>query len=166
MNKKTNHISEKEAILMMDAVMEHGATLKDIHGITDDTMESIYSCAYDFYKNGQLDEAERFFSFLCMYDLKNPDYFIGLGAVNQLKKNYNKACDFYSLAYFISDKNFNPVFYSGQCQLLMGNLKKALDCFKIVKERCDDRSLIDKSTAYIDVISKNKKNTAIIDNTK
>ncbi len=148
-------ITEQEAALLMTATMEHGATLKEIHGITDDMMENVYAYAYQAYKNGQLEEAENLFHFLCLYDLKNPDYFIGLGAVNQVKKNYSKACDFYSLAYVMADNNFNPVFYSGQCQLLMGNIVKALQCFDIVCSRCEDATLVSKANAYMSTIRKN-----------
>lgn len=113
MNKEKNDFTDKDAELLMAATLEHGATLKEIHGISDETMENIYAHAYQFYNEGRLDDAEKFFRFLCLYDLKNPDYFIGLGAVNQLKKNYEKACEFYSLAYFMADNNFNPLFYAG-----------------------------------------------------
>lgn len=156
MEKNTGNITEKEAELIMTATMEHGATLKEIHGVTDDTMENIYAHAYQYYKEGRLDEAENFFSFLCMYDLKNPDYFIGLGAVNQLRKKYAKACDFYALAYVMAENNFNPVFFSGQCQLLMGNVVKALQCFDIICQRCSDPTLVTKAQVYIKTIRQNR----------
>lgn len=156
MNNTDGNITEREVELMMTATMEHGATLREIHGIPDDTMENIYAHAYQYYKDGRLDEAESFFNFLCMYDLKNPDYFIGLGAVNQLKKNYTKACDFYALAYVLADNNFNPVFYSGQCQLLMGNVVKALQCFDIICRRCSDEVLLSRAKVYMDTIRRNR----------
>ncbi|WP_345829413.1 type III secretion system translocator chaperone SicA [Erwinia sp. HDF1-3R] len=156
MSTMEGNITENEAELIMTATMEHGATLREIHGIPDDVMENIYAHAYQYYKEGRLDEAENFFNFLCMYDLKNPDYFIGLGAVNQLKKNYIKACDFYSLAYVMSEDNFNPVFHSGQCQLLMGNVIKALQCFDIICQRCTDEKLVIKAKIYMDTIRQNK----------
>lgn len=156
MGTMKGNITEKEAELIMTATMEHGATLREIHGIPDNVMENIYAHAYQYYKEGRLDEAENFFNFLCMYDLKNPDYFIGLGAVNQLKKNYIKACDFYSLAYVMAETDFNPVYYSGQCQLLMGNVVKALQCFDIICQRCPDEKLVTKAKIYMDTIRLNK----------
>ncbi|MBU4680531.1 type III secretion system translocator chaperone SicA [Cedecea davisae] len=156
METMKGNITEQEAQLIMTATMEHGATLREIHSIPDDTMENIYAHAYQYYKEGRLDEAESFFNFLCMYDLKNPDYFIGLGAVNQLKKNYHKACDFYALAYVMTEDNFNPVFYSGQCQLLMGNVVKALQCFEIICQRCTDELLVNKAQIYMETIRHNR----------
>ena len=157
MENTTGTITEQEANLLMTATMEYGATLKEIHGISDDMMENMYAFAYKAYQEGRLDEAENFFNFLCIYDLKNPDYFIGMGAINQVKKNYIKACDFYALAYVMAEDNFNPVFYSGQCQLLMGNIVKALQCFDIVCTRCQDAALVTKAKAYMNTIRENMK---------
>lgn len=144
---------------MLTAVLDEGVMLKDIHGISEEMMEQMYAHAHHFYQQGRLDEAESFFSFLCMYDLKNADYFIGLGAVNQLKKDYQKACDLYALAYVIGKDNFNPVYYSGQCQLLMGDFIKALQCFELVCQRSVDEILIKKSQVYIQTIRNNRKET-------
>lgn len=164
MEQNTGAITEQEATLLMTATLEHGATLKEIHGITDDMMENVYAYAYQAYKNGQLEEAENLFHFLCLYDLKNPDYFIGLGAVNQVKKNYSKACDFYSLAYVMAESDFNPVFYSGQCQLLMGNVVKALQCFDIICSRCEDSTLVAKAKAYMSTIRQNMGESEALNN--
>lgn len=123
-------------------------------------MEHIYAHAYKFYEEGRLNEAETFFNFLCLYDLKNPDYFIGMGAVHQLKKDYAKACDCYSLAYLMAENNFKPMFYSGQCQLLMGNVVNALSCFDTVCKRCTDEALVKKATIYMQVIRQNMKDKA------
>lgn len=148
----TDDINENEVSLVMDSVLGHGLTLRELHGIPDDTMEHIYAHAYKFYTEGRLDEAEKFFSFLCMYDLKNADYFIGLGAVHQIKKNYRKACDFYALAHVLGASDFTPVFYSGQCQLLMGNAVKSLQCFDIVRSQSKDENLVKKANIYFNSI--------------
>ncbi|CAI1686038.1 Salmonella invasin chaperone [Serratia fonticola] len=146
---------------MLMSVMSEGVMLKDIHGISNEMMEQMYSHAHHFYQQGRLDDAESFFSFLCMYDLNNADYFIGLGAVNQLKKNYQKACDLYALAYVIAKDNFSPIFYSGQCQLLMGNFVKAMQCFDLICRRANDESLKKKSRIYLQTIKKNRTDSAV-----
>jgi len=156
MNSESGDFTADNMELLMTATAEHGATLKEIHGISDVAMENIYAHAYHFYNEGRLDEAEKFFRFLCLYDLRNPDYFIGLGAVQQLKKNYERACEFYSLAYLIAEDNFNPLYYIGQCQLLLGNYVKALQSFKILVERCTDEKLVAKAKIYMENI-RNKK---------
>ncbi|MDN0086149.1 type III secretion system translocator chaperone SicA [Yersinia nurmii] len=159
MTQENTIISDNEIENMLWAALNQGAMLKDIHGVSDEMMEHIYAHAYQFYHKGHLDEAENFFSFLCMYDLNNTDYFIGLGAVNQLKKNYQKACDLYSLAYVMGKDNFSPVFFSGQCQLLMGNFVKAMQCFDLVCKRSNDENLIKKAKVYLETIRQNRKET-------
>ncbi len=152
MTRGSADISVKEMEKMILLVMRSGVTLKEIHDISDGAMENIYAHAYQFYQDGKLNEAERFFKFLCMYDLKNPDYFIGLGAVYQLQKNYLKACDIYALAYVLKDNDFLPVFFSGQCQLLLGNISKSLQCFDIVQRRCPSPALVARAAAYSESI--------------
>ena len=53
---------------VMQAVLD-GTPLKDLQGISADQMDSLYGFAYEFYEQGRLDDAERFFHFLCIYDL-------------------------------------------------------------------------------------------------
>ncbi|KOC91606.1 type III secretion system translocator chaperone SicA [Winslowiella iniecta] len=157
MTQENETIHEAEMCSMLMEYVQQGVLLKDLQGIPDDTMEDIYAHAHHFYYQGRLDEAEHYFSLLCMYDLNNPDYFIGLGAVNQLQKKYQKACDLYSLAYIFSKDDYSPVFYSGQCQLLMGDVIKALQCFEVVIEKCLNEDLVKKARVYFETIKKNRK---------
>lgn len=131
-----------------------GATLKDIHGIPQDMMEGLYAHAYDFYHKGRLDEAEAFFRFLSIYDFYNPDYIMGLAAVCQLKKQFQKAIDLYAVSFALSKSDYRPVFFTGQCQLLMRKAGKARQCFELVCENSSDESLLAKSQAYLDSLQK------------
>lgn len=92
---------------LLDA-LQNGATMKDVHSVSSDTMQDIYKLAYDFYHQGKLNDAESLFRFLCIYDFYNPEYAMGLAAVYQLKKNYAKAIDFYALAYSLAKEDYRP----------------------------------------------------------
>ncbi|VVE63646.1 Chaperone protein SicA [Pandoraea captiosa] len=127
-----------------------GASLKDIHGIPSETMDGLYAHAYDFYTNGQLAQAEAFFRFLCIYDFYNPEYIVGLAAVCQLKEEYQKAVDLYAMAFAVGKNDYRPVFYAGQCQLMMRNLPLARECFSLVCESSCDADLRTKARAYLD----------------
>ncbi|MDR6352529.1 type III secretion system translocator chaperone SicA [Pantoea sp. SORGH_AS_0659] len=141
--------------MLMDYIQE-GVTLREIENVADETMEEVYAHAYHFYQQGKLDEAEELFKSLCMFDLNNSDYYTGLGAVHQLKKNYQKACDLYSVAYVLGKEDYRPVFYSGQCNLLMGFIGKALQCFELVIHNCSDEKLRNKAKIYLETIKANK----------
>lgn len=133
---------------LMDAI-HNGATLKDVHGVSNETMSDVYKLAYDFYHMGKLDDAESLFRFLCIYDFYNPEYAMGLAAVYQLKKNYSKAIDFYALSYSLSENDYRPMLYAGQCNLMLCRSVQASKCFDIVTEKCSDISLTEKAQAYL-----------------
>lgn len=136
---------------LMDAI-QNGATLKDVHGVSNETMSDVYKLAYDFYHMGKLDDAESLFRFLCIYDFYNPEYAMGLAAVYQLKKNYAKAIDFYALSYSLSQDDYRPMHYAGQCNLMLCRSVQARKCFEIVVDKCTDEQLKDKAQAYLSAL--------------
>ncbi|MCE0489030.1 SycD/LcrH family type III secretion system chaperone [Pantoea sp. Mb-10] len=139
------------ALQLMEYI-QRGITLRDIEDVSDETMEEMYACAYYLYQERRLEEAEVLFKLLCMYDFNNADYVIGLGSVHQLKRNYQKACDFYALAFVMAEENYLPMLYGGQCNLLMGNIGKALQCFKNIIDKCSDEKIKARARIYIDTI--------------
>lgn len=146
---------ETEDSRMTGAIWEAvlaGASLKDIHGIPNETMDGLYAHAYDFYSNGQLAQAEAFFRFLCIYDFYNPEYIVGLAAVCQLKEEYQKAIDLYAMAFAVGKNDYRPVFYAGQCQMMMRNMTLASDCFALVCESSCDADLRTKARAYLNAL--------------
>lgn len=153
MNFEGDVNNEGIAGLIWEAVSA-GATLKDVHGIPQDMMEGLYAHAYDFYNKGKLDEAEVFFRFLSIYDFYNPDYIMGLAAVCQLKKQFQKASDLYAVAFALSKNDYRPLFFTGQCQLFMRKIAKARQCFELVCEQSSDELLVAKSQAYLNSLQK------------
>jgi len=166
MNAKTNEriddTQENDEQSYVDLVMEavcKGATLKDLHGIEPEFMEGVYAYAHDFYQQGRLDDAEVFFRFLCIYDFYNADYVLGLGAVYQLKKNYQKAIDVYALAFMLGKEDYRPMLYAGQCNLLLGRKGKGKQCFEMVIEQSEDASLKGCATVYLEGLAKSSVKT-------
>ncbi|WP_350262615.1 SycD/LcrH family type III secretion system chaperone (plasmid) [Pantoea sp. BJ2] len=159
MTQEKNEHQGNDVAQMASMLMEYvqkGVMLKDIEGVSNESMEEMYACAYHFYRENKLDEAENLFKMLCMYDLNNADYVIGLGAVHQIKKNYQRACDFYALAHVMAVNDLHPMFYGGQCNLLMGNTAKALQCFDMVISNSQDDTLVTKARVYMDTIKSNR----------
>ncbi len=150
--QEQNNITEEQITEMVLDAVNDSATLKDIHGIPEEMMEGLYAHAYDFYHQGRLDDAETFFRFLCMYDFYNPDYFTGLAAVYQLKKQFQKAADLYAVAFALSKNDYKTVFFNGQCQLLMGKILNAKKCFELVCQQSNDNNLCLKAKAYLDTL--------------
>lgn len=143
------HIAET----IRDAVMD-GITLQQVHGISNEMMEGLYAYAHDFYGKGQLDEAETFFRFLCLYDFYNIDYIMGLAAVYQMKKQFAKAIGLYAVAFGLAKNDYRPMFFTGQCHLFERKAGKARQCFALVTEHCADAAFRAKAQAYLDVLAK------------
>lgn len=129
-----------------------GISLSEIHGVTDDLLNDIYAYAYDFYNKGKLDEAESFFKFLCIYNFFNADYLTGLAAVKQLKKEYKQAIDLYAIAFYNNPEKIIPVFYSGQCQLMLLDCEGARESFNYIMASDADLSLKEKSEVFLSCI--------------
>ncbi|PMY64802.1 MULTISPECIES: type III secretion system translocator chaperone SicA [Pseudomonas] len=149
------HTEQEEARIaeeVIQAVLD-GASLKDLRGVSAEQMDSLYAFAYEFYEQGRLDDAEKFFHFLCIYDFYNAQYWMGLAAVHQLKQNYQKAVDLYAVAFAQGKQDYRPMLYTGQCQLALGKVGKAKLCFEYVVERVQESGMRAQARAYLDALS-------------
>lgn len=157
-NAETESFQQSDMEELLDNIttaLMDGATYKDIHGIPQSTMDGIYSYAYEFYQQGKLKEAETFFRFLSIYDFYNTDYVMGLAAVYQLTKRYDKATELYALAFVLAKNDYRPLFHAGQCNLMMKKSSAAIHCFESVLESSADIDLKNKSQAYLNALKKN-----------
>lgn len=153
---------QEQENINMDELMEDitsalmsGATYKDIHGMSQEMMDGIYAYAYEFYQQGKLKEAETFFRFLSIYDFYNTDYVMGLAAVYQLTKRYEKASELYALAFVLAKDDYRPLFHAGQCNLMLKKSSAALHCFESVCNSSTDSELKAKSQVYLNALKKN-----------
>jgi len=134
--------------LILDG-LRSGATLADMKGVDSDMLEGVYALAHRYYQNGQLDEAETFFRFLCLYDFYNADYALGMGAVMHLKREYEKAIGMYAVSQALNLQDDRPMFHVGQCHLALGRLAKARECFEAVADRSAGTDMGRRAAAYL-----------------
>lgn len=153
---RNNKHDEQVAVEVVDAVLA-GSPLKDVQGISDEQMNSLYAFAHQFYEQGRLDDAEKFFHFLCIYDFYNSHYWMGLAAVHQLKQNHQKAIDLYAIAFAQGKNDWRPMFYTGQCHLALGKVGKARLCFEYVLEQTSEDDLRKQAQVYLDTLSQIEK---------
>jgi hypothetical protein len=69
-----------------------------------------------------------------------------------MKRDYQKAADFYAVAFAQGKDDYRPMLHAGQCQLAMGRRGKAKQCFKVVVESSCDEALKERATIYLDAI--------------
>jgi type III secretion system low calcium response chaperone LcrH/SycD len=148
---RDNEADEQSVLAIIDAVLA-GAPLKDVQGISEDHMGSLYAFAFEFYEQGRLDDAEKFFHFLCIYDFYNSQYWMGLAAVHQLKGNHQKAIDLYAIAFAQGKSDWRPMLHAGQCQLALGKIGKARLCFEHVLEQAGEEHLQQQARVYLDTL--------------
>ena len=117
-------------------------TVRELKGITDAEMEAIYSMGFSFYNTGRYDDAEKVFRFLVLFDHLNPKYWIGLGAVQQVKKLYGDAITSYGYASFLDLDNPKPQYFAAECFLALGDKDNALSSLAALEEFCPKDSEI------------------------
>lgn len=128
MPTQSDPVDMHSAEMVWDAVI-NGASIKEIQDVPDHLMDGLYAHAYDFFHKGRFEDAEVFFRFLCFYDMYNADYIIGLAAVYQQLKQYQKAADTYILAFAFSKNDYRPMLHAGQCHLFLKSPEQARVCF-------------------------------------
>ena len=134
------------------SAIERGATLKELYGIPDNVMDTIYAVAYDKYQNGLLDEALVMFRFLLTQNIYHPDYALGLAAVFQRSKQYENAANLYVLAFQLG-QHPQAMFYAGQCYLNLRNPTEAKACFIEATGNGADENLIKQAQGYLTALA-------------
>lgn len=117
---------------------------------------NVYSLACDYYDKGLIEQAEKIFRSLCLYDFSNVNYLLGLAAVKQVKKQYNKAINLYSLAISLDENNASAWFYIGQSYLFSGDKTLAMTSFRqCLSMACSDNER-KSSLAYLSMLDGDK----------
>ncbi len=139
----SDEISSKSNQELEEQVLEffgNGGTFKDLKNMSDEAMEAIYSVAYSLYQSGKYDESLKIFQFLCFYDHFNKKYFLGLGACQQMLKNYESALEIFTFATVLDADDPRPMVYIGDCYLAIDNKEKARHSYETAIEWAGNNS--------------------------
>ena len=113
-----------------------GATIKELRGISNNELEAVYSLAFNYYRTGKFDEAEKLFNFLALFDHLNPKFWVGVGAVRQVKKDFSGAVQAYGYASFLDLSNPKPQLHAAECFLAMGDKRNAASSLEALDQYC------------------------------
>ena len=113
-----------------------GATLKEVRGITNDELEAVYSLEFSYYNTGKFDDAQKLFEFLVLFDHLNAKYWFALGAVQQARKDFQKAIASYGYSSFLDLENPKPQFHAAECFLALGDKANAASAIMALEEYC------------------------------
>jgi type III secretion system low calcium response chaperone LcrH/SycD len=111
-------------------VLAGGGTLKDVRGLSQDDVETIYAIGFNLYNQAKYAQAEPMFQFACLYAHTEPRYWMALGNCRQMQKYYQPAIDAYGFAFVLKQEDPWPAIQSALCFLAMQDkvsAGKALD---------------------------------------
>ena len=122
-------------------LIESRSTLKQMRGITNDELEAVYTLAFGYYRTGKFDEALKLFQFLVLFDHLNKKYWMGLGAVQQVLKDFQGAIVSYGYSSFLDLKNPKPQFHAAECFLALGDKRNAASSLEALDMYCPKSTL-------------------------
>ena len=143
-NTKLAEELDNETKDMAKKLFQDGATLGELKGITPRELNAVYQMGLGFYNTGRYDDAEKVFSFLVMFDHLEPKYWLAAGAVQQVKKNFEKAKAAYVQAAMLDIHGPKPQYYVAECYLALGQKDDAIASLETLLEYCNGQDEVTK----------------------
>jgi type III secretion system low calcium response chaperone LcrH/SycD len=112
------------------------STLGELKGISRQELEAVYSLGFTHYRTGRYEDASKLFQFLVLFDHLNPKYWLALGAVQQVAKDYKGAIASYGYASFLDLENPKPQLHAAECFLALGDKENAASAILALEEYC------------------------------
>lgn len=123
-------LTSEQIASVYNGLME-GASIGDIFNMSSETIEGLYTLAYNNYMTGNFADAEPLFKVLCLYKHTEIRFWMGLGGCRQALNDLPGAIDAYSMAGVVeSMDNPEPFLLAGMCFIKMGERQKAIDVLK------------------------------------
>ena len=116
------------------------ATMRELKGITKAEMEAVYSVGFNMYRTGRYDDAEKIFRFLVLFDHLEPKYWLGVGAIQQVRKDYQGAIASYGYSSFLDLSNPKPQLHAAECFLALGDKVNAASSLMALDKYCPPES--------------------------
>ncbi|HYC37691.1 MAG TPA: SycD/LcrH family type III secretion system chaperone [Usitatibacter sp.] len=136
----------------------HGATLKDIHGYSDQEFDALYALGYNLYNQGKFGEALQAFGWLLMHDQLERKYYKAFGSCLQMLKRYEEAVRNYSMASILDLTDPEPTFHTAECMVALGMPKEAIEALEMVlldtKDKPDYQVMNQRARAMIELLGK------------
>lgn len=128
--QRVNFAAGKQAEDALKTIMSHainkGIMPKAALKISDDTMEAIYTQAYNLYNQGKYKEASYIFRLLMLLDYTTSKYVLGVAASLHRMKDYTNAANLYLLCSALDTKNPMPHYHSADCYLQLNAVELAV----------------------------------------
>ena len=119
-----------------------------IPDLSDDSVETLYSTGYELYRNGKYEDAKAFFKMLTLIDPSLRRNWMGLGACQQMLKEFESATTSYGIAAVIDPDDPYVHWHAADCFLQSGEKDKAIATLSsaiiVAKQQHEHLSLVSK----------------------
>lgn len=119
--------------------LKKGMTLQDATGVSDETLEEIYTLAYGYYNRGKYKESVSLFQFLAGASPSNYKYVYGLASSYHQLEVYDEAAAGFYLALYLEPNNPLPAYYTTDCFLKQEFIEEASEFAEVTIRICDNR---------------------------
>lgn len=151
-NEETRQKIAENVLFLMK---EKGMTLQEATGISDETLEEIYSLAYGYYNQGKYKESLALFHLLAGSSPTTYKYVLGAAASNYQLGLYEEAALGFFCSLHLNAKDPMPAYYIADCFLQQNLLEEAMEFAKATIILCEDRPEYDSLKARCELIIKN-----------
>ena len=124
MAEQLANVSDEQIQEVFSAIADF-TTVRELKGISDREIESIYAMGVDFYRAGNYTDAEKIFRFLTVFEHTSSKYWAAMGSVQQVQGRYDAAIKAYQMASFFDLHNPKPMYYAAECFVKTGDLDNA-----------------------------------------
>ena len=124
---------------LLEAALKKGVMPKTALQLGDDTMEAIYTQAYNLYNQGKYTESSYIFRLLMMLDPITAKYTLGVAACLHRMNDYQNAANIYMLCAALDSTNPLPHFHAADCYLKLKAYELAVFCLNMTISAAKDQ---------------------------
>ena len=146
---------------LMSRFYGNARTMRDFTELTPESMEVIYTLAYNFYNAGKYDEAEKIFRFLANLDHFERKYWKGLGASREGLQKFAEALQVYGYLGMMDIHDPYPALQAAKCFIALGKTAEAVSGLRAAAFNSENRpehaELHEQATAMLAVVQEDAK---------
>jgi type III secretion system low calcium response chaperone LcrH/SycD len=124
-------------------------------------IDHVYAMAYHHYENGKYGEAINLFRFLTLFDLQARRNWIGLGASQQMQKEYDEAIKSYTFAALMDDRDPYVFLYIAHCWIAKGEIALGLQALNSVELAVDGQKKYQSLLNQVELLREAWSQTAL-----
>ncbi|MEM8622186.1 MAG: SycD/LcrH family type III secretion system chaperone [Pseudomonadota bacterium] len=108
--------------------------MRDIQGLSDDEIESMYALGFSQFQAGRYEEAEKIFALVCTMEHRERKYWMALGAARFNREQYETAVMAYSMAAIMAPGNPEPPLQAADSLMKLGDGGRARAALELAIE--------------------------------